>query len=434
LSEYHKQTTPCLDAFSEAFEDFKKEKTRSVNPPIISDAMHEQVSYVKSHPNTIPDIVDSICGPDDTSSALSIPLIFLGSVLGTAASILIVPFILFFSRFIGVFALVALVALWNFPAGAAIHVGILAAIVFKCRRPQLIGRTIALGYLVVNAILGFFLLPVYPGGKDLSPLAWILGGAILVIGFARVMFVFSDSIQKIEAKRFCNQCKRELSIKIWPILQVHNVDSVIMDLTSWDLPGLRELLSTSNETPDSKGKQASLAVMVCPSKHMYCVEVLILPETSDKKQQVRPEVVFSINVGPEHIGSLLYTMWLPAAQKKPKASKTTESKKDFHLLLEGDGISNQKPTDSDIADALTKLITGQNSFVVLSRDELTYIQACPDIEGLTLEYQVGDVEHHYKSSDSVPLDQAISIFWLYAQDDSTWKNETQWEHMKVKPA
>ncbi len=97
-------------------------------------------------------------------------------------------------------------------------------------------------------------------------------------------------------------------------------------------------------------------------------------------------------------------------------------------LETGTGRQLADPSASQIAEELAALSSGGDSFAVLSRDELTYIQAAgARSEGFILEYQAGSIDQHYRSTDSnLPLSTVTDAFQLYAAEDSSWQSRTTW--------
>ncbi len=72
---------------------------------------------------------------------------------------------------------------------------------------------------------------------------------------------------------------------------------------------------------------------------------------------------------------------------------------------------------------------GVDSFAILSRDELTYLQAGGGpSEGFLLEYQEGSLDQHYRSSEeSLSLSTVTSAFRLYAAEDPSWRSGVTWK-------
>jgi hypothetical protein len=90
------------------------------------------------------------------------------------------------------------------------------------------------------------------------------------------------------------------------------------------------------------------------------------------------------------------------------------------------------PDDGAIADGLTTL-GPKNSFAILSRGAMTYIQTSgKPQEGFVLEYQEGTTKEHYRCTDEMlPVDRVISAFQKFSRDDSSYKQEFEWTRAKA---
>ena len=106
----------------------------------------------------------------------------------------------------------------------------------------------------------------------------------------------------------------------------------------------------------------------------------------------------------------------------------------MRLELE-DGTVFEQPSEDDIDQALDTLVRNDNSYAILSQDEMTYIQtsASPDAD-YDLEYQAGETEHHYRVSEPVPYYKVVAAFKRYAKNDPAWKTEYKWERQTIGSA
>jgi hypothetical protein len=95
----------------------------------------------------------------------------------------------------------------------------------------------------------------------------------------------------------------------------------------------------------------------------------------------------------------------------------------------GTGQIVKDPSLDQIAAALKALPGGDDSFAILSRDEMTYMQTTGSAAGgFELEYQAGSTREHYMCTNrQVSLDVTIRVFQLYAQRDVRWLSEVAWE-------
>lgn len=90
------------------------------------------------------------------------------------------------------------------------------------------------------------------------------------------------------------------------------------------------------------------------------------------------------------------------------------------------------PTPSDIQWGVEQLTSGAG-FVILSHDQLTYMQAVPAGEdGCVLEYQEGDTDRHFQAQGTVTPAQVVSAMQRYAANDDAWKADFQWTQETIK--
>ena len=74
----------------------------------------------------------------------------------------------------------------------------------------------------------------------------------------------------------------------------------------------------------------------------------------------------------------------------------------------------------------------EDSFFVLSRSPMTYMQGVMhDDGGYQLEYQVDDLEHHYRAERALTLDEAVEITAAYVRGDDSWLQACPWERMEL---
>ena len=93
------------------------------------------------------------------------------------------------------------------------------------------------------------------------------------------------------------------------------------------------------------------------------------------------------------------------------------------------------PDAATIARILAALDGDRHVLVTLGRSDLTYVQASGSAQrGLTLEYQEGSLDRHYRTGAvPLPLDTVTDIFQRYARDDESWHERVPWEHVPYVP-
>jgi hypothetical protein len=104
------------------------------------------------------------------------------------------------------------------------------------------------------------------------------------------------------------------------------------------------------------------------------------------------------------------------------------------LTVSGD-VTIEDPTDHDIRAALESFearnVEDSNAFVILSQDDWTYIQSggYKGI-GFDLEFQEGDLDHHYRATrEDFTLDDIASILSAYRAGNPEWKDMAQWKRL-----
>lgn len=89
-------------------------------------------------------------------------------------------------------------------------------------------------------------------------------------------------------------------------------------------------------------------------------------------------------------------------------------------------------SEAEIIDEFEKFGTDSDDFVILSKNDMNYIQAAlSDYEGedgLLLEYQEGSLDKHFNTVDSnISKEDVLSAFLKYLKGDSSWKERFIWE-------
>lgn len=102
-------------------------------------------------------------------------------------------------------------------------------------------------------------------------------------------------------------------------------------------------------------------------------------------------------------------------------------------LVVGGLLVSDNPNEVLISSKLNNLKPGSDAFAILSKDEMNYIQtAIGPGEQITLEYQDGSTEEHFRCVDQgIDLDKVINAFILYLHSDEQWKRELSWEKVEI---
>ena len=97
-----------------------------------------------------------------------------------------------------------------------------------------------------------------------------------------------------------------------------------------------------------------------------------------------------------------------------------------------DGRRIDNPDERQIDEAI-RAMEADDAFVILSRDEMTYIQASGDVSaGFVLEYQAGDIDRHFSAAAGPhSADRVSKAFRQYALGDPGWESDFQWEPLEI---
>ena len=97
----------------------------------------------------------------------------------------------------------------------------------------------------------------------------------------------------------------------------------------------------------------------------------------------------------------------------------------MELIVDGE-VASQTPDDA----AVRRSLETQQEFVNLARSEMDYIQAGgSSLEDFVLEYQEGDLEHHYRCIDPLSLEKITEALLWYLHSDDRWRTNLGWERM-----
>jgi len=107
----------------------------------------------------------------------------------------------------------------------------------------------------------------------------------------------------------------------------------------------------------------------------------------------------------------------------------------MQLNINGDDL-DVVVTEELLEEKLRSLPGEGDSFLILSKNEMTYMQTSGSIqEGFILEYQEGSVDEHYACTNS-PLTQDLLVqaFKDYLNGKPDWINDLTWEKEDIQTA
>lgn len=100
------------------------------------------------------------------------------------------------------------------------------------------------------------------------------------------------------------------------------------------------------------------------------------------------------------------------------------------MKLELSGAELTEPLDEVlITGSLQALNSDDDSFLILSKDGMSYIQTCKTSDGhYVLEYQEGSLAEHYECADEMLNFQKVSMaFTSYLNGTDEWKTALTWQ-------
>lgn len=100
------------------------------------------------------------------------------------------------------------------------------------------------------------------------------------------------------------------------------------------------------------------------------------------------------------------------------------------MKLSINGDVSDLPISTDlIARTVASLADTDDFFLILAKDEMTYIQTSGSTKsGFVLEYQDGSIEEHYSCADA-PLnaEQIVETLQRYLTNHDRWRSDFTWE-------
>jgi hypothetical protein len=112
------------------------------------------------------------------------------------------------------------------------------------------------------------------------------------------------------------------------------------------------------------------------------------------------------------------------------------------MELEWNEFANGKSNGSlmvkewqEIEDVLSRLVDElrdhSDAYVILRQTPQSYMQMCVLKDGFQIEYQDGDTERHYKTTEPPNLERAKELFAAYWKSPETIGEMDRWEQMSI---
>ena len=91
----------------------------------------------------------------------------------------------------------------------------------------------------------------------------------------------------------------------------------------------------------------------------------------------------------------------------------------------------EEATTQNISEIVPLIANKEDSFVILEKDEMTYMQALWTPKGYDLEYQEGNVLEHYWLSELTTQDDVIWALQSYLRNEPYWKTKYNFEKKNI---
>lgn len=100
------------------------------------------------------------------------------------------------------------------------------------------------------------------------------------------------------------------------------------------------------------------------------------------------------------------------------------------MKLELNGTELTQTLDEALIIGSLQALNGDDdSFLILSKDEMNYIQTCKASDGCyLLEYQAGSLAEHYECADEMlSFQKVLTAFTSYLNGTDEWKTLLMWQ-------
>jgi hypothetical protein len=91
----------------------------------------------------------------------------------------------------------------------------------------------------------------------------------------------------------------------------------------------------------------------------------------------------------------------------------------------------EEATLQNIAESIYQLEGKEDPFLILEKNELTYMQTLWTPDGFDLEYQDGNILEHYRVSEFATQDDVIWALQNYLKGEPYWKAKFKFEKKEI---
>lgn len=103
------------------------------------------------------------------------------------------------------------------------------------------------------------------------------------------------------------------------------------------------------------------------------------------------------------------------------------------MKLESPKLKNtHEATEELIESIISELKVEQDAFVILSKDELNYVQALNTEKGFIVRFQEGSIDKHYEFEEYLDKSKTIGLFKVYKQDISGWQGKNRYFKVNLR--
>ena len=88
-------------------------------------------------------------------------------------------------------------------------------------------------------------------------------------------------------------------------------------------------------------------------------------------------------------------------------------------------------SQENIKELIPLLKEREDPFLILEKDQLTYMQVLWSSDGYIIEHQEGSVQQHYQATETVSSESAIETLLSYLKENNNWKSSFQFQTVEV---
>lgn len=92
----------------------------------------------------------------------------------------------------------------------------------------------------------------------------------------------------------------------------------------------------------------------------------------------------------------------------------------------------QFATETLIRDSVNQLNDAIGSYLILEKDELTYVQVLSTENGIVVQFQEGSINSHFEFDTYMSRPKTISLLLAYAEEDKDWQMGFSYSKVSVQ--